>query len=209
MTKTQCTICHHASIREINSRIIKGELLRTLSNEFKVSISALYRHKQSHLPATLLKGLERLNVKESIELAKESIEIEKLEIADSFDAITSLNFVVVELKQILEETKAGKMHALSIKALDSLRNSYIGLVTLLEQAKATYEAKLELLKLQNHEELKEAQRIADEKMKIPTFDELQVYLRVLNKMLYDNGDIIIKGDKVVPSLRDIENIHHD
>jgi hypothetical protein len=171
--------------------------------------SSVFRHKRDHLPKTLMKAFDKLNENNGLELAKEQIEMEHIEIADSLDAIKSLNFVVIELKEILEATKTVKMHGLSIKTLAELRNTYAVLVSLLEKAESAYQAKLELLKLERREESIEAQRIAAEKLKIPTFDELQVHLRIINKMLYDNGDVIIKDGKVIPSIRDIENIHHE
>jgi hypothetical protein len=204
-----CRICKSGNLKEINSRLIKGEQLRNIAEDYGMAESSVFRHKRDHLPKTLMKAFDKLNENNGLELAKEQIEMEHIEIADSLDAIKSLNFVVIELKEILEATKTVKMHGLSIKTLAELRNTYAVLVSLLEKAESAYQAKLELLKLERREESIEAQRIAAEKLKIPTFDELQVHLRIINKMLYDNGDVIIKDGKVIPSIRDIENIHHE
>jgi hypothetical protein len=199
-----CKICKSGNLKEINSRLIKGEQLRNIAEDYGMAESSVFRHKRDHLPKTLMKAFDKLNENNGLELAKEQIEMEH-----SLDAIKSLNFVVIELKEILEATKTVKMHGLSIKTLAELRNTYAVLVSLLEKAESAYQAKLELLKLERREESIEAQRIAAEKLKIPTFDELQVHLRIINKMLYDNGDVIIKDGKVIPSIRDIENIHHE
>ena len=50
-----CTICHHENRDAINHALIAGEPLRKISerNGKSVSVTALFRHKKDHIPATL------------------------------------------------------------------------------------------------------------------------------------------------------------
>jgi len=48
-----CTVCHHNERDEINKSLIAGEPLRKISQHSGTSVTALFRHKKDHLPATL------------------------------------------------------------------------------------------------------------------------------------------------------------
>lgn len=54
----KCSICKNEHRQEIDSAILAGEPFRMLAKKFSVSESALWRHKQSHLLATLVKAQE-------------------------------------------------------------------------------------------------------------------------------------------------------
>ncbi len=48
-----CTICTHADRFAIDGEIVEGKALRAIADQFSVSKTALGRHKDNHLPATL------------------------------------------------------------------------------------------------------------------------------------------------------------
>jgi hypothetical protein len=49
-----CTVCAHANRPTIDRTLVAGqEALRTIADRFSVSKTALGRHKENHLPATL------------------------------------------------------------------------------------------------------------------------------------------------------------
>jgi hypothetical protein len=49
-----CTVCAHADRPKIDRTLVVGqEALRTIADRFSVSKTALGRHKENHLPATL------------------------------------------------------------------------------------------------------------------------------------------------------------
>ena len=48
-----CTICTHADKFVIDGDIVEGKALRDIAGQFSVSKTALGRHKDNHLPATL------------------------------------------------------------------------------------------------------------------------------------------------------------
>lgn len=187
-----CKICRHKDLRAINSRLIKStESLRLISQEYGVSESALYRHKQNHLPKSLSRGMERLNINNDIELANGKIEYDNMQISDSLDIVKSLNFIVTETKSIFDIAKEGKQNLLALKSLDSLRGTYTIFLTMLEKAESTYEARLELLRLENGEKAEEESKKYCEQLHILTVDELTVLERLVYKMKNQTTNIIV------------------
>lgn len=55
MSRT-CTICAHSQRHEIDEVLLAGRGLRDIADRFSVSKSALFRHKNAHIPATLAKA---------------------------------------------------------------------------------------------------------------------------------------------------------
>lgn len=52
----QCSICTHPGREEIDSALVAGASLRDIAGRYRVSKSALERHKANHLPERLLKA---------------------------------------------------------------------------------------------------------------------------------------------------------
>jgi len=55
MSRT-CTVCTHKDVEEINKRLVAGESYRSIAKRFETSESAVYRHKESHIPELLSKS---------------------------------------------------------------------------------------------------------------------------------------------------------
>ena len=53
-----CTICRHPERDGIERALLAGEPLRNIAERFRLSATALHRHKRDHLPATLAKARE-------------------------------------------------------------------------------------------------------------------------------------------------------
>jgi hypothetical protein len=53
-----CTICAHRDRDAVDQALVAGETLRTIADRFSVSKTALVRHKENHLPASLVKARE-------------------------------------------------------------------------------------------------------------------------------------------------------
>lgn len=51
-----CTICQHAECAAIDDALIAGEPYRSIAQRFAASPDSVYRHKQEHLPITLVKA---------------------------------------------------------------------------------------------------------------------------------------------------------
>ena len=59
-----CTICNHPEHEAINSALVAGEAFRNIAKRFGTSPAALYRHKNTDLPETLVKAAEIAEVAE-------------------------------------------------------------------------------------------------------------------------------------------------
>ncbi len=58
----KCSVCQHPDADEINARLIGGQPLRNIAEQFSVSLAALHRHKTQHLPAHLAKAQDAKDV---------------------------------------------------------------------------------------------------------------------------------------------------
>ena len=94
-----CTICNHLQRAEIDAALIAGEPYRSIAKRFATSPEAMWRHKETHLPAHLAKAEE----------AKESTQAESL-----LGQLLSLN---QETLAILQEARQGKDNDLALKAI--------------------------------------------------------------------------------------------
>jgi len=110
VTRT-CTVCTHKDVEEINKRLVAGEPYRSIARLFEASESAVYRHKESHIPESLLKSdniddtLNANSLTHQIESIREKIKalLGKAEKADNLRDVH--NFVGDTLKQIELEAK--------------------------------------------------------------------------------------------------------
>ena len=60
-----CTICNHPEHEAINSALVAGEPFRNIAKRFGTSPAALYRHKKTDLPGTLVKAAQIAEVAEA------------------------------------------------------------------------------------------------------------------------------------------------
>ena len=60
-----CTICNHPEHEAINSALVAGEPFRNIAKRFGTSPGALYRHKKTDLPGTLVKAAQIAEVAEA------------------------------------------------------------------------------------------------------------------------------------------------
>ncbi len=54
----RCSVCEHDDLAEINSALASNEPLRTISDRWSVSKTALIRHRNLHLPVSQIKAKE-------------------------------------------------------------------------------------------------------------------------------------------------------
>ena len=54
----RCTVCDHPERHGIDGALVTGAPYRSVAKRFRLSESAVYRHKTEHLPAHLLKARE-------------------------------------------------------------------------------------------------------------------------------------------------------
>lgn len=66
-----CTICKHPEREAIDRALIDGGAFRNIAQRFRVSATALFRHKADHLPATMLKAAEAEDVAHALDVVKQ------------------------------------------------------------------------------------------------------------------------------------------
>ncbi len=52
----RCSVCNHSDLNEINEKLVSGVSPKALSEPYGLGFMALYRHKENHLPQTLVKA---------------------------------------------------------------------------------------------------------------------------------------------------------
>jgi len=55
---TQCTVCNHDELNNINQKLIAGASVRSLADEYSLGKMSLQRHRTNHLPRHLVKAKE-------------------------------------------------------------------------------------------------------------------------------------------------------
>lgn len=58
----QCPVCLHGARQEIEKALLGSETLHQIAQRFELKYWAVYRHKQRHLPSTLVKAQEAQEV---------------------------------------------------------------------------------------------------------------------------------------------------
>ncbi len=53
---TRCSVCNHPDINEINEKLVSGVSPKVMAESYSLGVMALYRHKEKHLPQTLVKA---------------------------------------------------------------------------------------------------------------------------------------------------------
>ncbi len=71
----KCTVCEHPQAEEINTALLNGVSLRNIAERYSVSKTALHRHKESHLPADLVKAREAREIAKADSLLDQVIEL--------------------------------------------------------------------------------------------------------------------------------------
>jgi hypothetical protein len=151
-------------VRRINELLVKHTSIAKIAQEYNLGYDALYRHSCSHVPKKLMKVFE------------------KQELAETFDLMGKLDFLIKETEDIYNVARQGGKDLLALKSLDSLRNHYQLLINISAQLHAQKVLELEMLKLQHAETQDHMDEEAAEQLKRLTFDELKEYYRLVNKM---------------------------
>ena len=57
-----CSICEHPRRDDVDDALLQNETLRKIAKRFETSITALHRHRQSHIPKALAKARDAQEV---------------------------------------------------------------------------------------------------------------------------------------------------
>ena len=94
-----CSICDHAQRHAIDEALLRSETFRKIAKHFETSITALHRHKQSHIPKAMAKAQEAQ------------------EVARGDDLLDRLRQLNVETQEVLRAARDEKNHELRLKAI--------------------------------------------------------------------------------------------
>lgn len=96
-----CTVCAHADREAIDARLVAGDSIRGLSPLFAVSQSALRRHRDKHLPATLAQAQAAAEVAHGDDLLAQvrSLQARSLSILDQAEQSGDLKTALQAIKE--------------------------------------------------------------------------------------------------------------
>lgn len=100
-----CSICTHDQRSEIDTALLAGEPLRDIAGQFRLSRSALHRHKTDHLAEQMAEVAER-NAEADVRTA--------------IDVVSQLKTVNAEAHAVLKAAKAAKDGGLTLQAIDRI-----------------------------------------------------------------------------------------
>lgn len=102
---TQCTVCNHPELKEIEKLIVEGKPNTVIANKFDLNHQAIRRHGNRHLPRRLVLAQKR----------KEQSHNETI--------LDHLDGIVKDTKNILDEALADGHKSLALKAIRESRNN--------------------------------------------------------------------------------------
>lgn len=72
-----CSICQHPDRDAIDRRLVEGATYRDIAGQFRLSKSAVERHRESHLPAKLVRAQEVRELTEADALLRRMLQLEQ------------------------------------------------------------------------------------------------------------------------------------
>lgn len=97
-----CTICTNENRPEIDRDLVTGKSFRIIAERWSVSKSALYRHRQDHLPGHLVKAHDEESVGQAI------------------DVVRQLKAINAACLEILQKSRTDGKHSISLGAVDRI-----------------------------------------------------------------------------------------
>lgn len=113
-----CTVCSHEKRQEIDKALITGTTHRNVAERFRLSPSAVYRHKQSHLAARLKRAFEAKETRQAVELVQHRVEEQAKEVGQALDVVQQLRAINSATLQVLQKARESEKHSLSLQAVD-------------------------------------------------------------------------------------------
>ena len=97
----RCTICHHPDRDDIDQALVRREPFRHIAARFEVSTSALVRHSDDHLPATLLQAHRAADVAHANNILGEVLDLRDhaLEILDKAEKVDDLRVACSAIRE--------------------------------------------------------------------------------------------------------------
>lgn len=115
-----CSVCAHEERQEIDKALVTGATHREVSERFRLSPSAVYRHKQGHLAARLKRAYEAGETRKAVELVQHRVEEQAREVGQALDVVQQLRAINSATLQVLQKARESEKHTLSLQAVDRI-----------------------------------------------------------------------------------------
>jgi len=115
-----CTVCTHEKRQEIDKALVTGATHREVSERFRLSPSAVYRHKQGHLAARLKRAFEASETRKAVALVQHRTEEQAREVGQALDIVQQLRAINSATLQVLQKARESEKHSLSLQAVDRI-----------------------------------------------------------------------------------------
>lgn len=113
-----CTVCAHEKRQEIDKALITGTTHRNVAEQFRLSPSAVYRHKTGHLSARIKRAFEAKETRQAVELVQHQTQERAKEVGQAIDIVQQLRVINSATLQVLQAARESEKHSLSLQAVD-------------------------------------------------------------------------------------------
>jgi hypothetical protein len=113
-----CTVCTHQERQAIDKALVTGTTHRNVAEQFRLSPSAVYRHKQGHLAARIKRAFEAGETRKAVELVQHQTQERAREVGQAIDIVQQLRAINAATLQVLQVARESEKHSLSLQAVD-------------------------------------------------------------------------------------------
>jgi hypothetical protein len=115
-----CTVCIHKKRQEIDKALVTGTSHRNVAEQFRLSPSAVYRHKRGHVAARLKRAFESKETQQAVKLVQHRAEERAREVGQAIDVVRQLQAINSACLEVLQKARTEGKHALSLQAVDRI-----------------------------------------------------------------------------------------
>jgi hypothetical protein len=115
-----CSVCAHDRRQEIDKALVTGTTHRNVAERFRLSPSAVYRHKRGHLAARLKRAFEAKETRQAVELVQHQTQERAKEVGQALDIVQQLKAINGACLEVLQKARTDGKHSLSLQAVDRI-----------------------------------------------------------------------------------------
>ena len=115
-----CTVCIHEKRQEIDKALVTGTSHRNVAEQFRLSPSAVYRHKRGHVAARIKRAFESKETRQAVELVQHQTQERAREVGQAIDVAVQLRAINAACLEILQKSRTDGKHSISLGAVDRI-----------------------------------------------------------------------------------------
>lgn len=116
----RCTVCLHPHRLEVDKELVANRTFSSIASHYGLSLSALKRHKKTHLPAQLVKAHRAAEVGRAADLVEYRNGLETAEIHQAIDMVQQLKAINAACLEVLKKARAAEKHSVLLSAVDRI-----------------------------------------------------------------------------------------